>query len=201
MSNTPATSLKVTPPWLVWLSHFIVPVVFFFYAYQASRNFLYLSWQLIVVLVIACAPFILVLLSRYVKKLKIGDHEYESPEEISITNDTLKKLNAAAPAVRVAKPAYGDLSRGARKVLRTLWTYQRQQFPADDLKRWGFVVPPGGLDYSQFRIGATELREIGLIVENDNGMVFLNNEGMDYCKENQNAINGGGDIWGNFGAA
>jgi hypothetical protein len=187
-----------TPAWLVWLSHIIVPIVFFFLAYLSIWTCFEISWQLIATLSIACLPFILILLARYIKKLKIGNHEYESPETENISKEDVIKLEKKTPTPEVEVSTYGELSREAKKVLRTLWIYQRQHFGAEDTRRWGFCVRPPAPDYSQFRIGATQLLQMGLTVESDKGMVFLNDKGMEFCKNNKNGIDGGGDIWTQF---
>lgn len=193
-----AQSNLKTPAWLVWLSHIIVPALFLFLAYLAIGTWFVLTWELIVTVAIASLPFNLVLLSRYIKHIKIGNHEYESADARDISKEDVAKLQGVAPEPEGDAPTYGNLTRHAKKVLRTLWTYQRQHFGTQDSRRWGFGVHPSAPDYPQFRIGATELLQVGLTVESDKGLVFLNEKGMAFCRQNKNAIDGGGDLWTSF---
>jgi len=196
----PVRDKKIPTP-LLWLSHLALPGIFLYVAYIAIWKSYEITWELIVVLALASMPFILVLLARYVKKIKIGNHEYEAPEEEELSKEDVTRLAAESPKTEEKNLKYGDLSRHAKKVIRTLWTFQRQHFGAQDARRWGFGIHPSAPDYPQFRIGATELLEVGLTVENGKGMVFLNDAGMEFCRTNKNVIDGGGDIWSSFSAA
>ncbi len=195
------------PGWLVWLSHAVLPLVFYSLARWSIRQHQEITWPLLVALAVGSLPFVLVLLARYVKKLKIGGAEYEAPEDETISKEQvaeLAKVSLPKKADSAEKPSvtFGKLSRHAKKVLRTLSIFQRQQFGSDEARRWGFLVNPAAPDYVHFRIGTTELRELGLVIENDRGMVFLSDEGMAFCKRTdiKNAIDDGGDFWSKFGS-
>lgn len=186
--------------------HLAVPVGFLVIARRAAHHPDSLTWPVLVLLAIAGLPFILPLLAYYVKGIgkdgvmmnNVFDGTVPAPEK-----------KAAGVAVADAAPAVveanirkiGDYSKPARKVIRTLWKFQRDQFKDDFSQRWAFGVHPMSMDYPQFRNGISELRFDGLIQYDGRGMVFLTDKGIAFCRDNDNGLAGGGDVWDKFGPA
>jgi len=55
------------------------------------------------------------------------------------------------------------LTESAKKILATLWRYQRQVFGDDKQKRWTFAVNPSSTDYRDYLKGLSELVNLGLV--------------------------------------
>ncbi len=71
----------------------------------------------------------------------------------------------------------------AKKVLRTLWKFQVEQFGPDDI---GHGVSPLGRaapDYQEFNLGITQLLMRGLVFLGYEVFVFLTEAGIDFCKQ------------------
>lgn len=78
------------------------------------------------------------------------------------------------------------LTKHAKKVLATLWRYQRQSFGNDNSKRWTFLIYPGSVEYFQFLTGVAELGWLGYVSINpENNQVALTNEGLSYSSKDE----------------
>lgn len=207
------------PNELVWFCHVIIPVIFFFVSALYVWDGVELTWTFLAALWSMCLPFILVLLHCYVKRFKVAGFEGEMTslpasdvgsarrgEVMTFANerhtDQLTELTVPAQGA-TATPREADnfeqLSPQARKVLRTLWTFQRMTFgPNDAQRRWGFGINPAALDYGFYAAGAAELVIWGYVAQNEKAMVFLNNDGMDFCRRHEAWLLGGGDVWSKF---
>ena len=178
--------------------HFAVPVVFFAAVCNADN----LTWQSIVVLVIASSPFILPLLAYYVKGFGKDGVMMNNVFDGSVAAPKKAAVEAAAIAPEPAQSPEGDAktlgvySKPARKILRTLRKYQAKETPG---QLWAFGVHPLALDYPQFQAGVSELRFDGLIQNDGRGMVYLTEKGIKFCSDNKSAFDGGGDTWDQFG--
>lgn len=187
--------------------HLIVPLVFLSVAFLHYRDRTFLRWELVAILVLACLPFILPLLRIYrVKSLgkdgigfdgDVGPQPAGPGEQELFTSDLklATKTDGGAPE----KKKLGDFSRFGRKVLRTLWKYQRTQFGDDYSKRWGFGISPLADDFRIFEAGCEELRRDGLIQDRGN-LVYLTDSGIVFCREFNLGLEGGGDTWDKFGS-
>ena len=213
------------PNELVWFCHIIIPVVFFFVSALYVWDGVELTWTFLAALWSMCLPFILVLLHCYVKRFKLGSVEGEMTslpasevgptgrgEVMHLANerqaDQPEELPRPAAHFQggAAAPREADnfeqLSPQARKVLRTLWTFQRMTFgPNDAQRRWGFGINLAAPDYAFFAAGSAELVLWGLVAQNEKAMVFLNNDGMDFCRRHESWLLSGGDVWSKFAPA
>lgn len=183
--------------------HIAVPFVFLlaFYYFQKFQETL--TWQYIVLLGIAFLPILLPLLAFYVEEIgKDGFklkrwNEGPVPESFSYASQPVPSPSPIQPTQRTLE----TYSRPARKVLRTLWTFQRQHFNNDFSRRWAFGIHPQAQDYLEYHTGITELHVAGLVENDRRGMVFLTDAGIDFCRNNPNVFCGGGDVWETFGPA
>jgi hypothetical protein len=213
------------PNELVWFSHIVVPVVFFFVSALYVWDGVDLTWTFLAALWSMCLPFILVLLHCYVKRFKLGGMEGEmtslpasdvgptgrgmvmrlanerlpdQPSEDSMESSDQQESGRAVPR---EADNFEQLSPQARKVLRTLWTFQRMTFgPSDAQRRWGFGINPAAPDYGFFAAGSAELVIWGFVAQNEKAMVFLNNDGMDFCRQHEAWLLSG-DVWSKFAPA
>jgi succinate dehydrogenase/fumarate reductase cytochrome b subunit len=86
------------------------------------------------------------------------------------------------------EPARSDVDRDAffdsltndeKKIMRTLWRYQRSSFPDDFSKRWTFKIFTNTPEYPAFLMAVGELLGKGLISVNpENEQCALTNEGI-----------------------
>jgi hypothetical protein len=217
------------PNEMVWFSHIVVPVVFFFVSGLYVWDGVELTWTFLAALWSMCLPFILVLLHCYVKRFKLpGGMEGEmtslpasdvGSDGRGVTMILANERQADQPEDETTGPTahfqtdtesppetddydFESSSPQARKVLRTLWTFQRMTFgPNDAQRRWGFGINPAAPDYAFFAAGSAELVMRGLVARNEKAMVFLNNEGMDFCRRHEAWLLSGGDVWSKFAPA
>jgi hypothetical protein len=120
-------------------------------------------------------------LTLFFKKFKIpGIGEAETQERSQGT--TQKPL---PPPVEVQQqPAQPPSpSQDAKKVLATLWRYQRQSFGNDTTKRWTFTVHPLARDYPRFLSGLSEAVNRGWVaVSPETHQCMLTNDGLAYIE-------------------
>ena len=85
----------------------------------------------------------------------------------------------AAQAKHFDAKAAPALTDSAKKILATLWRYQRQNFGDDKQKRWTFTVNPTSADYRDYLKGLSELVNLGLVtVSSKTYHCMLTNEGL-----------------------
>lgn len=85
-----------------------------------------------------------------------------------------------------------------KKVLATLWKYQKRQFPSSRTQRWTFGVGPGAPDYAAFSLGVIELTKQGLVELLANGQVMLSNTGLNFCEKFDAGISKWTDTYDRF---
>ncbi len=181
--------------------HVVTPLVFGFLIYLHVWGHVCLSWELIVLVILMTLPFLLPLLATYLNSASkdgLGFRDPVSdvrpatdvPDLPTNTDEAPKQTLAAAVIDPVVK-----FSPSARRVLRTLWHFQKEQ--PDKTKRWGFSVHPSSSDYSIFRHGADELLEHALATRDARGLVYISKAGIEFCETNGDRL-GSGEIWTNF---
>jgi len=146
----------------------------------------------------------MLLSSRYIKKVKWGDKELET-QSTSSTKQYVDELEMKieTPAPAVIKPStlnllsYNAVSKTGKKILRTLWHYQKQHFGADSDKRWGFTIRGEGPEAKDFDFGVFTLLQQNAIIQDEQGMVFLTESGIEFCKQNPSFVEPG-DIFVKF---
>ena len=223
---------SLAPNELVWASHIVIPLVFFFISALYVWDGVDLTWPFLAAVWSMCLPFIFVLLQCYVKRFKLpggleGEMtsapitDWEPPGgESGVRGEHMRLANSredaqpddpqepSTPNAPIDQSAGGrtdnfeQLSPQARKVLRTLWTFQRMTFgPDDPQRRWGFGINPAALDYAFYAAGSAELLIWGLTLQNEKAMVFLSNDGMEFCRRHEAWLLSGGDVWSKFAPA
>ena len=138
-----------------------------------------LDQAVIGLLALAALPW----LTLFFKKFKIpGVGEAETQERAQ--GATQKPLAPTSEVQAAAVPA--QLSPHTKKVLATLWRYQRQSFGADTTKRWTFMISPIAREYSIFLAGLSEAVNQGWVaVSPETHHCMLTNEGLAYIEGNE----------------
>src|SRR5207253_4108965 len=173
---------------------FIIPVVFGYLCYASATKKLEVSVLQICLAAIALSPWILRLLSFYLSEFDIGLKGVSGKTRKAVRNkdeidDTKPILLANAQAAPPVESEFAQLLPQAKKVLRTLWKYQVEQFGPDDIRRWGFAVGTGAPDHPEFSLGITQLLLQHLVALDGRGFVFLTEAGIDFCKQHNKEIN------------
>jgi len=180
--------------------HFALPGIFITTAATLHGYPNFLTWQVVVVLAIACLPIILPLLAFYVKGIGKDGVMMNNVFTGSVTAPTepAEQPNEQPDDTTTSrKKIFADYSTPAKKVLRTLWRFQHEQFNEDYSQRWAFGVHPASMDYPKFHAAYRELTFDGLINMGPKGLVFLSNTGVDFCKANKDSLKKG-DVWDSF---
>lgn len=74
-------------------------------------------------------------------------------------------------------------SHRARRVLATLWHFQRQHFGEDRTRLWALSAPPDRAQLPDFFRAVAEILEVGLVdLDRDTRMIALTTEGYRYCE-------------------
>lgn len=141
--------------------------------------------------VLLLAMAILPWLTLFFRKLKIpGILEGEAYERTQGTTEKPlppKEPTASVPQLKITSPA---LSNDAKKILATLWKYQKQHFKEDYSRRWTFRVFPAAYQYSSYLSGLSELIKLGLVVVSpENEQCMLTNEGINFVINNTDIQN------------
>src|SRR5690242_798524 len=68
-------------------------------------------------------------------KFRTLQGEESSPPALSSAQHAMPSLNQT----RIQPSAFSELTRPEKKVLATLWKYQKIHFPSDRVQRWTFV--------------------------------------------------------------
>lgn len=195
---------RLTRNYLIFC-HIAVPFIFLGAARVVYLHPHFLHWEGVVLLAIAALPFLLPLLALYVKGVGKDGVIFNSVFEGKVTApEPSASIAAEKSSPKPAMPNHGTLaeySKSARKVLRTLWKFQRDQFKDNFGQRWAFGVHPVSMDYPQFQMGSSELLWDHLVASDARGMVFLTDLGVEFCRSNQAELANDGDIWDKFGPA
>jgi hypothetical protein len=111
----------------------------------------------------------------------IGTVEYQDRKQ-----GTSAPVAPSAPTA-LAPPVVGDPD--ARKVIATLWRYQKQHAADNPNVRWTFALAPNAPSFPEYLRGIAQLVSLGLAaVSPENHQSMLTNEGIRYCSENDAEI-------------
>jgi hypothetical protein len=126
---------------------------------------------------LAAAPW----LTLFFKKFKIPGVEAETQERAQGVAQKPLPPAEVQPNVTVQEP-----SADAKKVLATLWRYQRQSFGSDTTKRWTFTVHPFAREYPRFLGGLSEAVNRGWVaVSPETHQCMLTNDGLAYIESDR----------------
>ena len=188
LGNTTMRTAKILWEVVCWL---IIPAVFGFFCYVSVTKKVEITVMHICLAAMALSPWVLRLLSRYLSEFAIG------PKGVSgKTREAVKNKDEIDG--KETENRFTTLLPQTKKVLRTLWKYQVEQFGPDDIRRWGFTVGQGGPEYNDFSLGVLELGRHHFVGVDLKGFAFLTNSGVEYCKKHNDAISKYPDYYSNF---
>lgn len=153
------------------------------------------DWPVIVVFAIALLPPISRLVD-YLKagkdgvemKMRAGARSAEEVEKAAISKRSLSDVQLhLAPVAPTSE--FSNLWDDQKKILKSLWHFQKTTFGITADTRWGFAVGPDAPDYYSFLSGAGMLAVKDLITIGDKGMVFLTSKGIDFCTRHEAELN------------
>lgn len=127
-------------------------------------------------MIVGISPY----LTLFFTKIKIGGIEARS-------SGRSQSSTAKLPSPIEPKPTEpsGELSLEAKKILATLYRYQKQTFKDDNSKRWTFRLFPNAQHYSTYLAAISELLKIGLIsLDFKTDYCMLTNEGISFVDNN-----------------
>lgn len=131
----------------------------------------FIDQKILILLGIAILPW----LTPFFKRFKIGPVEGETHER---SQGTINK--PFPPQESSSSSAEITLSSDAKKILATLWKYQKLHFKEDKIKRWTFRLFPNAPQYISYLSGLAELLKYGYVSLNpENEQCMLTNEGID----------------------
>ena len=201
-------------PWFrFWFvaAHFVIPAAAVWLGFKHLFCCVEISWEVLVLFGVALLPFLLPLLCVYI--VKAGTFETADPtgkSEFAPTPPEAPEPHAeaqppqpppiqleAAPAPPTL-PEIGALLSEELKVVRTLWKYQHDYEVNRTQGKWGFTVGEGAADYRDFVRGFSYLARRALVLQNPNGLVFLTDWGIEFCRKNSIALLAAGPAWTNF---
>jgi hypothetical protein len=122
-------------------------------------------------------------------KMRAGSKPADEVERVA----TAKKQAVSPPEVQAVRPPvapsdFAKLSDDQKKILKSLWHFQKTTFGIASATRWGFAVGSGAPDYYIFLSGAGLLAAKDFVTLGDKGMVFLTSKGIDFCARHEAEI-------------
>jgi hypothetical protein len=101
---------------------------------------------------------------------------------------TTAEQPSAMPIYLFAPIPFPMLTNQEKKVLATLWKYQKIHFPRNPEQRWTFTVGSNSPHYTQFSYGFLLLGAKGLATVAPSGQILLSNQGFNYCQSHDAEI-------------
>lgn len=154
-------------------------------------DYIKIEEKTLVLLGIAVLPW----LSLFYKKIKLpGGVEAESDRQQGSTQEPQPPVSIA----EVKKPEeitvlkFSQLNAHSKRIIKTLWKYQKELFKDDYSKRWTFGLYHVSDEYAAYVIGLGELLDLGLIsfVKDEKTVqCMLTNDGVKFCEDNVEDIN------------
>jgi len=189
----------------------IAPCAFGYLAYLSIHKKDEVSLMGVTLVLLALLPFLLKLLSRYLSEFNVGPSGVSGKTREGVINkDEIEKKPTIVTAINtkpdtstaaLKEDKFDLLLPQTKKVLRTLWKFQVEQFGPDDARRWGFGVGTGASDYLDFSLGLLELLKSRFVALDARGLVFLSNEGVQFCKEYSPEISAYPIFYDKFGSS
>jgi hypothetical protein len=163
-------------------------------AFAHAFKYIVVDWPFVSLLIIGGLPIWLPTLLRNIESFEKTDKGWrlnliEDRSGLSITQ-LLQGMSGSRSSLHSPTPdsPFTRLSPDARRVLKTLWSFQVSLFGEDSESRWGFGMPPAAPDYASFFLGANELHHLKYVIPNARDMVYLTDEGIELCRQNREAL-------------
>ncbi len=134
-------------------------------------------------------------LSLFFKKIKLpGGVEAESDRQQGSTQEPQPPVSIVTIKEPEEKkiPTFSQLNAHTKKIIKTLWKYQKDLFKDDYSKRWTFGLYHVSDEYASYVIGLGELLELGLVSfakDEKTVQCMLTNDGIKFCEDNIDDVN------------
>lgn len=132
-------------PLLNWLRKwFSIPCVTV--AAGQTLNILTVEWTTIAILALAGIPVIIPIAARYIAAVRKTEQGWEflfREDALGLPSEQIERGIEIQTGTKVDKKEAKSLDKfslHAKRILVTLWQYQREAFGEDDNRRWGFGV-------------------------------------------------------------
>jgi len=96
------------------------------------------------------------------------------------------------------EPLFSTLSWEEKRVLATLWKYQKIHFPPPKQGQWTFLINSLSSEYVHYARGVLGLGKHTLAGIAQNGHAVLTREGIEYCNRHDPEISQWNDTYDNF---
>lgn len=123
--------------------------------------------------------------------------KYRNTKSGESTSQPAAVTNVAAQAAS-QQPTFDAMAYDEKKIIATLWKYQRIHFPSQRDARWTFVVQIGSPDYMGFSYGFLELVKRGFASVAPNGQIMLSESGFLFCQANDGPLSRWTDTYDRF---
>jgi len=153
-------------------------------------NIIQLDEISLVLLGVAILPW----LTLFFKKIKLpGGVEVESNRQQGSTRKPVPPIetNELRKLDTKGLPRFSKLNSHTKKILKSLWKYQKDLYKDNYAIRWTFTVFHKAEEYSSYVIGLGELLDLGivsLVKDEKTAQCMLTNEGIKFCEDNADEI-------------
>jgi len=167
-------------------------------------KFIQIDGYAIALLILAFLPILLPLIARYLDSLKLTKDGFEANIKADNEGKSIDEIEKRGIAINSRQDFANEkqpefpFELPARRVLSTLWHYQKELFGKDSLRRWGFGVGIGNRDYGDFLRGVVKLYAKDLIYIDDSGLAYLTNQGKDFCSAHSDILDADGPFYTKF---
>ena len=198
----------------------VIPAGFGYLAYLSIYKQTQITFMQVILVGLTLSPWILRMMARHLSEFSIGPKGVSGkmkegsisvePKKETIGRQTIefaneKQVVALAndrPETIVksqTKTKFQALLPESKKVLRTLWNYQCAHFPGNDNERWGFSMATNSPAFMPFSLALLELLKLEWVFIGNNGMVFLSNAGLEFCRTNSDEVSAYPSFYSKFG--
>ena len=117
------------------------------------------------------------------------------------SHDELPANSATSPLTAIIadiSPSFDAMAYDEKRIIATLWKYQKRHFPNQPESRWTFTVQIGSPDYMGFSYGFLELVKKSFVTVATNGHVMLSERGYQFCEANDTPLSRWTDTYDRF---
>lgn len=151
-------------------------------------------------IVLTFLPVVLKTITTYFESLKFGKDGFEAKAYADKSGKTVAELDERIRAWNSKDPAESPFpySAESRAILATLWHFQKREFGENSLQRWGFGIGIGSPDFRSFQNGLAPLIADNFIHQDQRGICYLTNEGVQFCKTHSAILDSDGPYYTQF---
>ena len=160
-----------------WFSFFCLAIAIGFVFHKLRLN-----WPAIALIALGGIPFLTPIIARYISSIRKTKDGWECILREDIVGLSKDEISRQLRASEGSEENPTSLSEHAKRIIATLWFYQKDIFGEDNAQRWGFGVGRLSPEFATFNIGVKELSFARLIFPDPRGLVYLTDQGVAFCK-------------------